>query len=164
MASAHRPLRVSAGCLLAAALWLAMPARAEATDPGGFGLGLIVGDPTGVSMKGFLSQDVAIDGAIGFGILGRGHFMAQADMLWHFDIQRWPEMALDLYLGVGPRVGIRDRRRDDELLIGGRGPIGIALAFSGAPFDVFLEAAAGLWLVERFGFDVDAAIGARYWF
>ena len=45
----------------------------------------------------------------------------------------------------------------------GRAPFGLAMMFD-APFDVFLEVAAGLWLVEKVGFHLDAAIGGRYWF
>jgi len=141
-----------------------MPAGARASDSGDFGLGLIVGDPTGASAKYFLSSVNAIDGAVGFGFIGGNHISLHADLLWHFPVQQWPQMQLDLYLGVGPRFGIRTKKRDDNVLIGGRGPIGIALTFRGAPIDIFLEAAAGLWIVEKFGFDLDAAIGARFWF
>ena len=48
--------------------------------------------------------------------------------------------------------------------IGARAPFGLALMFSEAPFDVFVEVAAGLWLVRKVSFGVDVAIGGRYWF
>jgi hypothetical protein len=38
------------------------------------------------------------------------------------------------------------------------------MAFVNAPFDVFVELAAGLWIVEKVKVDLDAAIGGRYWF
>ena len=40
-------------------------AHAEAQSEPHFGLGLIVGHPTGLSLKGYLTRDTAIDGAIG---------------------------------------------------------------------------------------------------
>src|SRR5262245_1633418 len=53
-----------------------------------FGIGLIVGHPTGLSGKGYLTPDTAIDGAIGFGDTTRQIHM-HADYLWHFVVQRW---------------------------------------------------------------------------
>jgi hypothetical protein len=45
-----------------------------------------------------------------------------------------------------------------------RGPLSTrAASLFGAENCVF-QAAAGLWLTDKVGFDVDAAIGGRYWF
>ena len=137
-----------------------------------FGLGLIIGDPTGVSLKGFLSEDTAIDGAIGFELIHGDTLGVHADFLWHFHIKQWESAKLDLYLGVGPALGFhkrggpRDRedRDDTRVHIGARAPFGLAVTFNPARFDVFLEVAAKLWLVEDVRFGLDAAIGGRYWF
>lgn len=143
--------------------------RAFAQSDRGFGLGLIIGDPTGVTMKGFLTPETAIDGAVGFGLLGGEDLHVHADFLWHFEIKRWDSAALSLYLGVGPELGFHfhdhpnGRDDHDDVRIGARAPFGLAMMFD-APFDVFLEVAAGLWLVEKVGFHLDAAIGGRYWF
>ena len=146
---------------------LAASGTAAAQYDRGFGLGLIIGDPTGVSMKGFMTPETAIDGAVGFGLLGGEDLHVHADFLWHFEVQRWDSAKLDLYLGVGPELGVHfhDHPRDDhnDLRIGARGPFGLSVMFD-APFDVFLEVAAGLWLIDKVGFHLDAAIGARYWF
>jgi hypothetical protein len=141
--------------------------RAHAQSERGFGLGLIIGNPTGVTMKGFLSKETAIDGAVGFGVLGGEGLHVHADFLWHFEIKRWDVAALDLYLGVGPMLGFHGHPhpRDDHgrVFIGARGPFGLAVMFN-APFDVFLEVAAGLWVIQDVRFHLDAAIGGRYWF
>ena len=146
-------------CLL---LWEARPVQAQETRD--FGLGVIIGDPTGLSGKYFVSPEFAIDGAIGLGWIGGGHLHMHVDVLWHFEIERWSSARLDLYLGVGPKLAIKGKRHDDELRIGARAPFGMAMMFTEAPFDVFVEVAAGLWLVRKPGFDVDVAIGGRYWF
>jgi hypothetical protein len=143
--------------------------RAEAQAERHFGLGLIVGHPTGLSLKGFLSPDTAIDGAIGFGDSFR-HLHLHADYLWHFEVQRWEATHLQLYLGVGPELqvhtrpgpGPREGGRADFFL-GARAPFGFSLMF-GAPFDVFAELVAGLWFFEDPRVHIDAALGARYWF
>lgn len=155
--------------VLAAGLcWLAAsPAAAQTPSDRDFGLGLIIGDPTGVTMKGFLTPETAIDGAVGFSLLHGNDLALHADFLWHFPIKQWPNAALDLYLGVGPALGFHDHgHRDDhnDVRIGARAPFGLAVMFNPARFDVFLEVAAKLWLVEDVHFNLDAAIGGRYWF
>jgi hypothetical protein len=142
-------------------LLLATPARAQEART--FGLGLIIGDPTGVSAKGFLSADHAIDGAVGLGLIGGHDLIVQADFLWLFPIQRWSSATLDLHLGVGPKLGIKDKG-GGEIRLGARAPIGMSVMFLEAPFDVFVEVAAGLWVVKDVKLDVDVAIGGRYWF
>jgi hypothetical protein len=141
--------------------------RVAAQSERGFGLGLIIGNPTGVSMKGFLSRENAIDGAVGFGVLGGEGLHVHADYLWHFEVKRWDTAALDLYLGAGPMLGLHTHGHphgdDDHVFIGARAPFGLAMMFD-APFDVFLEVAAGLWLIQDVRFHLDAAIGGRYWF
>lgn len=155
-------------CVLAAGLlsWLALSPTAAEAQRRDFGLGIVIGDPTGISAKGFLDERQAIDGALGFGFIGDDSIALHVDYLYHFDIKRWDIAMLDLYIGAGPKLGFHDHgpRDDTHILIGARAPIGLALTFLEAPFDVFLELAAGLWLVEDVDLYLDAAIGGRYWF
>ena len=144
-------------------------AQAQSVSHGGneFGLGLIIGNPTGISGKYFLSREIAIDGAFGLGVIGGEHLRIHGDVLWHFGITQWPAAGLDLYVGVGPVLGSHNHNNNnnhDSLWVGARGPFGASLTFNGAPFDIFLEIAANLWLVEDVRFDLDAALGGRYWF
>jgi hypothetical protein len=142
---------------------------AAAQEAREFGLGIIIGDPTGLSGKYFLAPENAIDFAVGLGLLHGKHLAIHADYLWHFQLDEWSSGRFDLYAGVGPKLGIRDkggrgRGGDGSVLLGARAPLGVAVMFLEAPFDVFVEVAAGLWIVEKVDFDLDAAIGARYWF
>jgi hypothetical protein len=148
--------------LFAACWWAPAPASAQQRD---FGLGLIIGDPTGLSLKGFLSENTAIDGAVGLELIDGDDLAVHADFLWQFPIKQWDSAALDLYLGVGPALGIHTHKRDhDHLDLGARAPFGLDVTFNPAPFDVFLEVAAKLWIVEKVHLGLDAAIGGRYWF
>jgi hypothetical protein len=161
--------------LFAAFLLVTAASSARAQQGGNFGLGLVIGDPTGLSGKTFVSETNAIDFAVGLGFIDGNHLHVHADYLWHFDIKRWSSVQLDLHLGVGPKLGIglghddgpsekKGRGHDDWIGIGARAPIGLTVRFLDAPFDVFVEIAAGLWIIEDPGFDLDAAIGGRYWF
>ena len=162
--------RLLALAALAAGLGWLTPSGAAAQSDRDFGMGLIIGDPTGLSLKGFLSPETAIDGAVGLELINGDDLSIHADFLWQFPIKQWPSAALDLYLGVGPVLGIHDHGRgnkehdDGNVHIGARAPFGLAVMFNPARFDVFLEVAAKLWLVEKVHLGLDAAIGGRYWF
>ena len=115
---ASRPTRIAfLSILLAAALAVAAPAvSAQPAEKGVLGVGLIVGEPTGVSAKYYLSDDRAIDLAVGGAIVGRG-IQVHSDFLWHpWILEQKESFALPLYLGVGGRIldhnggGVRDRR------------------------------------------------------
>ena len=152
--------------LLAAGLVVGGVAHAQNGERSGgdFGLGVIVGDPTGLSGKYMLATEHAIDFAAGLGFLGGDHWHVHADYLWHMRVKKWPTTTLDVYLGAGPKLGIKDKKGTGAVLIGARGPVGISIGFLEAPFDVFVEVAAGLWIVDKVDLDVDAALGGRYWF
>jgi hypothetical protein len=146
-------------------------ARAEGrgVEKGAFGLGLILGEPTGVSAKYYLADDTAIDAAAGGAFIGRG-VQVHADFLWHpWILEQREGFVLPLYLGVGARVLKRDAGGGDEdhVRIGLRVPVGILFDFTRVPLDVFVEIAGVADYRTRgdaFGLDLNAGAGARYYF
>lgn len=170
LAALHSPGLL--GAALAAAVIAVAPAPAAADAPaekGVFGAGLIVGEPTGVSAKYYLADDTAIDFAIGGAIIGRG-IQVHSDFLWHpWILEQRESFALPVYLGVGGRVLNHDGGGgdDDHIRIGVRGPIGILFDFTRVPLDAFAEIAPILdyrTKGDAFGVDLNAGIGARYYF
>jgi hypothetical protein len=167
-----RPLVLIAFLL---ALSAPRPARAEG---GNFGLGLIIGSPTGVSLKYYFSKGHAVDGAIGLTTIGNNGLQVHADYLWHpWVLAAEPSFDLAVYLGIGARLLDHDRGRgrDDDFHIGARGPVGLVFDFlkSGVPLDVFVEVALVLDFViggddgddhDSVDLDLNAGIGARYYF
>lgn len=165
-------------CLLAGtvAFSTAMP-TARAEGPGGdFGLGLIIGSPTGVSGKFYFDEQTAIDFAVGAALVGGSGVHAHADFLWHpWVLVRESSFNLGVFLGVGARVLSHNRNnRGDDIHIGARGPIGIVFDFNkgGVPLDAFVEVAAVLDIItstdgndeDTVGFTLNGGIGARYYF
>jgi hypothetical protein len=157
--------------LLAAAVLAVVPraASAQPAEKGVLGVGLVIGEPTGVSAKYYLSDDRAIDAAVGGAIVGRG-IQAHADFLWHpWILEQKESFALPLYLGVGGRIldhngGGGD---DDDVHIGVRAPVGVLFDFTKVPLDVFAEVAGVLDFRtegDTFGVALNAGIGARYYF
>lgn len=127
-----------------------------------FGAGLIVGEPTGVSLKYFLTDKTAIDGAIGWGFHHENDLHLHSDFLWHMhDFHSVPEGQLSLYFGVGARVKLRNNGEDR---VGVRVPVGVSYLLENVPVDVFLEVAPILDFTPSVRGGFTAGIGARYWF
>jgi hypothetical protein len=130
----------------------------DGVEKGTFGLGLIVGLPTGIAAKLYLEDDVAVQGAIGVNFVSGGVHV-QADYLFHpYILQEKEEFTMPLYVGPGARfVQYREGRDGDNYgAIGARAVVGLLFDFKELPLDVFLEAA----FVLEYGFADDAGVGA----
>jgi len=137
---------------------------------GVFGVGLIIGEPTGVSAKYYLGDDTALDFAAGGAVVGRG-IQVHSDFLWHpWVLERQERFVLPVYIGPGVRILRRDAGggEDDHLRIGIRGVIGFMFDFTTVPLDVFVEVAgvADYRTLDddNFGLDLNAGAGVRYYF
>jgi hypothetical protein len=71
----------------------------------GFGLGIIAGEPTGISAKQWLSQRTALDLGLAWSFRHSGYFHVHADYLWHFPDAIRAQERLVLYAGLGGRFG-----------------------------------------------------------
>jgi len=149
-------MRVARVVVLLAILWSA-PARAES---GAFGLGLIVGQPTGLTGAYELSDRTAIDAALGLAIFDDRDFYVHVEFLWYLPtLLRGDGVELSAYLGIGGFLVTHD-----DPVIGARAPFGLSLDFSAAPLQLFLEASVLLSVVPDFHGDVRGAAGFRYYF
>ena len=129
---------------------------------GRLGVGVLLGEPTGVSVKYFLNDTIAVDGAFGWSFHNETDPHLHADLLWHkFDLFSVPEGKLPVYVGVGGRVKFRDNN-DDR--VGFRLPIGVSYIFEDLPMDVFTEVAPIIDFTPstRGGFNI--GVGVRWWF
>jgi len=151
-----------------------------------FGLGIMLGAPTGLSGKYFTGRSTAIDFGLGtiYGYRDRHAFHVHADYLWHpVSLVSSHAFELPLYFGVGGRFlhgnrcyrydrGVCDYRYNDYTALGVRGPLGLAFDFNNVPIDIFVELAVVLdFVVDRddryddaLYLDIDGAVGFRYYF
>ena len=130
---------------------------AKNNESGRFGLGLILGSPTGISAKYWLDKSHALNAAIGF-----GDTFIHANYLWHrWDMIDQPQKGrLATYWGLGARL--RDKSKDLE--IGIRAVGGLSYDFARQPVDIFLEIVPVLELSPDLGIGVDIGLGARFFF
>jgi hypothetical protein len=127
----------------------------------GFGLGIIVGEPTGVSGKLWLGGNNALDMATAWSFKGSGSMLLQADYIWHtFNLIRVSSGKLPLYFGIGGRVIFGSK----DTYFGARIPVGLNYIFSGTPLDIFVEIVPILDLAPSTDFDIGGGLGIRFWF
>ena len=141
-------------------IFLSLSSRGLAYEKNDFGLGIILGSPTGISAKLWLSKSTAFDVAAAWSFSRKGRLQIHGDYLWHnFKLIKVEEGSFPLYYGLGFRVNF-----GDEMEAGLRFPVGLEYLFSRAPFDIFIEVVPVLRVIEKTSFEMDGAIGARFFF
>ena len=146
-----------------ALLAAASPARAQE----GLGLGIIVGEPTGLSLKNWLTGSTAFDLALAWSFADEGSFHIHGDYLIHkYDLFKVDKGKLPLYYGVGARVRARNGGpgENDDVNLGIRIPVGLSYLFQNDPFDLFLEVVPILDLTPETDVTLNASLGGRYYF
>ena len=73
-----------------------------------FGLGIILGEPTGLSAKLWTGSSNAFDFGVAWSFGGSGHLLVQADYVWHSSLTKASSGGLALYYGIGGRVVFAD--------------------------------------------------------
>ncbi len=144
---------------------------AAAEEKGAFGLGLILGEPTGISAKFYLTDTTAVDGALGGAFVSKG-IQVHADYLWHpWILTNEEAFVMPAYIGLGARVLQHDRGDDEnDLHVGVRVVGGLSFDFREKPIDVFLEVAIiGEFKTAEgdhggFGPGLNVGLGGRYYF
>ena len=131
-----------------------------ASIPVGFGLGVIMGEPTGISLKKWIAEKRATDCEIGWSFPGeRIHFAV--DYLFHFP-ERTSKPNLYPYLGVGSRLKIKAQQEDDQFTFGIR--CGAGVEYLCGQFGLYGELYPVVDLLPGIKFGLEGGIGARYYF
>ncbi len=127
-----------------------------------FGVGIIAGEPTGITVKYMLDDESAIDAGIGWETSGDNEFHIYGDYLYHMnDLIKIPHGKLPLYFGGGLRFIDREKKKDK---LGIRIPVGIEYLFKDLPLGAFFELVPVLNLTPDTEFDFEAGIGIRFFF
>ncbi len=129
---------------------------------GKFGAGLVIGEPTGPTVKYWLNDTMAIDGTLGWSLRDDNNIHLNADVLWHnFDLIQASNGRAAVYYGVGPSI---EFRHTGDSRFGARAPIGVSYKLDDKPVDVFVEIAPIFDFAPDLRGDFNAGIGVRYWF
>ena len=150
-------------CVLA---FYGMMTQGALAQDSGIGVGIIAGEPTGLSLKGWLTERTAWAGAAAWSFDSNTSFHLHGDYLIHrYDLLHVENGRLPVYYGLGARVKFDDRGYGHaRTRTGIRIPVGVNYHFEQAPVDLFLEVAPILDVAPKTDFSINAAIGARVFF
>lgn len=134
----------------------------------GFGIGIVVGDPTGLSFKKFTSGDKAIQGGLAWSFHDRGtgfpfYYSPGGRLYFHLDYLKHyygksgvTSLQIPFYVGIGGFTVLRENP-----VLGVRIPIGVAIHFGALPLDAFFEVIPAMSLFPSTRFGVGLALGGR---
>lgn len=125
------------------------------------GVGLILGEPTGVSGIYKLDPRNAFDVALGYSTIDSSHLQLHGDYLFIFPgMFNFQSYYFDPYFGGGVQY-----RGFDKTFFGVRVPLGVSTYFTTEKvWEGFAEIAPGFNFVSDTHFTFDIDIGARYYF
>jgi len=140
---------------------------------GNFGFGIVLGDPTGATLKLWTNSENALVFGIGGSYFGSPRI--GVDYLWHFDA--FNSRIVNLYAGPGGALGLgrgsgfwykegKDKfyyRDNDGIGLAARGIFGLNVVPERTPLEIFFEFGALLGLAPDFGSALDVALGIRFY-
>ncbi len=132
-----------------------------ANAQGKFGLGIIIGEPTGISMKVKLSGTSAVDGALGWSFAKYSSLHVHADYL---NVIARIAPQVPLYIGIGGRFKTNNSDKNQDSHLGIRVPFGLEYTPASTPIDLFFEVVPVMDLTPTTDFNFNAAAGVRYYF
>ncbi len=130
------------------------------TDRSDFGIGVILGEPTGLSAKYFLGGNKAFDFGLAWSFGNNANIHVHADYLLHrFDLFDVDTGRLPFYYGLGARIKTGNNNN-----VGIRIPIGVSYYFQNDPLEIFFEIVPVLDLAPQTEFSGNGGLGLRYYF
>ena len=127
---------------------------------GNVGLGIILGEPTGLSAKLWTGKTTAFDAGAAWSFVGGGFFQIHGDFLFHnFDLFKVETGKMALYYGFGGRMKFAD-----QTIVSVRVPIGISYQFEKTAIELFLEVVPMLDLIPATEVGISGGAGFRYYF
>ncbi len=131
-------------------------------QPKKLGVGVVLGFPTGLSVKYWESSSIAYQGTLGGGF---GGVTVGADYLIHTDALKNREFPF--YYGAGIVLGEAGigslKRNTNSVALGIRGVAGVTYIFPQHPFDVAVEVGPALFLVPTVGIGIEMGVAFRFY-
>ncbi len=138
-----------------------------------FGFGIILGDPTGGTIKNWFNNENALTASIGGSYFGAPRI--GADYLWHFDA--FNSAIVKMYAGPGVVIGIGEgkgywhKHDEDRFYFRGsgetgfaiRGIIGVNIIPRRTPIEIFFELGPLIGISPGFGTAFDVGLGIRFY-
>lgn len=129
------------------------------SDRGKTGIGVVIGEPTGLSMKFWQNSRNAFDLGAAWSLSGNDAISIHGDYLWHSWLDA-DQGDLALYYGIGARAWFTE----NNSAAGARIPLGINYLFEDSPVGLFVEIAPVIDFVPDTEADGSGGFGVRFYF
>ncbi len=135
-------------------------ARSHQFGSGDHEIGVVLGEPSGLSFKSWTDWNTAFDIGLAWSFKREGYLNIHADYLFHnFGFFEIDNDRMPLYFGFGGRV-----RLENDTRIGARFVIGAEYYHEEFPVGFFFELAPIFDIIPETEFDMNAGIGVRILF
>jgi hypothetical protein len=142
-------------------------ATAAPSTKGPVGLGIVLGDPAGLSLRTELNRHNALQLHVGFDLekFDRTRVVLALDYLFYFT-QMFKSVRshgrLNPYVGLGSAIQLKEL--SSEFKLGIRVPVGLSFHFLKAPVELFAEVALGVHVLPKTATLIDGGLGVRWYF
>ena len=127
---------------------------------GDVGVGIILGEPTGLSLKLWRGRTMALDAGAAWSFANGDYLQIHGDILFHnFNVFNVEKDKAALYYGVGARV-----KFEDETVVSIRLPVGVSYELAKTSIEFFVEVVPMLDFVPETKVGVAGGVGFRYFF
>jgi hypothetical protein len=137
-----------------------------------WGLGAVVGSPTGLSVNYFLNETHTIHTTLAYNLSGDKDLELGSHYTWRKNDLNIDSLKLGWFYGAGAMLTFRDHdnnnsrnhndNHDDDIDLGPSGTIGLFHEFTEVPLELFLKGNLTLNLIGNTDVDGDAMIGLHY--
>jgi hypothetical protein len=160
-----------------------LPETAQAGH-GRFGLGVLLGQPVGISMKLFVAPNHAFQLGLGYDLVLRDAGTVTLDYVWHpIPMASTRTLVLTWHIGLGGSLGVWPAGhdydcRDGDLVTPGiqpvcrtawvqpgvRAPLGFEVVLRDVPLELYAEFAPGVLVYPMIEFLAQGGFGVRWYF
>lgn len=131
-----------------------------------WGLGAVIGSPTGLSANYFLSEARTIHTTLAYDLSGDDDFQVASHYQWRNNNLSFEKIKLGWFYGLGARLAFKDHEHkhdhDENLELGPSGTIGLFHEFQEVPLEVFLKGNLTVNIIEDTDVDADVMLGLHY--
>ncbi len=159
--------------LIAIFFWSSCTTHAQGPLGRSAGFGLIVGEPTGGTVKYWFSKDNSIVASFGGSYFGMPRI--SVDYLWHFDV--FSSRMIELYTGFGGVLGFGKGtdwlynydeskfydRDEGKAGLAARAVVGLNIIPHKTPMEIFIDAGPLIGILPDYGTQFDVSLGIRFY-
>lgn len=121
-------------------------------------IGLVMGEPTGLNVKYWITDRYAFDAGAGWSVKKK-LLDIYLDYQYHYFWSEFDSKELPIYTGAGLMVSL-----SNDFMVGLRLPVGTEYLFEGPRLVLFAQVAPSLKLIPKPGIFVGGGLGIRYAF